>query len=105
MATRPAKLTPMAKSAIQTAYGKGPDRSYFGGCSNGGRHSMVAAARAADQYDGFLVGNPGFRLPLAAIANIAGAQAYNTLASTPGDITRLYPGRTATGVQGRAGQM
>ena len=82
-----AKLTPMAKSAIQTAYGKGPDRSYFGGCSNGGRHSMVAAARAADQYDGFLVGNPGFRLPLAAIANIAGAQAYNTLASTPGDIT------------------
>jgi len=82
-----AKLTPMAKSAIQTAYGKGPDRSYFGGCSNGGRHTMVAAARAADQYDGFLVGNPGFRLPLAAIANIAGAQAYNTLASTPGDIT------------------
>ena len=81
-----AKLTPMAKSAIQTAYGKGPDRSYFGGCSNGGRHSMVAAARASDQYDGFLVGNPGFRLPLAAIANIAGAQAYNILASTPGDI-------------------
>ena len=30
---------------------------------------MVAAARYADQYDGFLVGNPGFRLPLAAIAN------------------------------------
>ena len=82
-----AKLTPMAKSAIQTAYGKGPDRSYFGGCSNGGRHTMVAAARAADQYDGFLVGNPGFRLPLSAIANIAGAQAYHTLASTPGDIS------------------
>ena len=40
-----AKLTPMAKAAIQTAYGKGPDRSYFGGCSNGGRHTMVAAAR------------------------------------------------------------
>ena len=30
------KLTPMAKSVIQTAYGKGPDRSYIGGCSNGG---------------------------------------------------------------------
>src|SRR5206468_11594594 len=38
-----AKLTPMAKSVIQTAYGKGPDRSYIGGCSNGGRHTMVAA--------------------------------------------------------------
>ena len=82
-----AKLTPMAKSLIQTAYGKGPDRSYFGGCSNGGRHAMVAAARSADQYDGILVGNPGFNLPKAAIANIAGAQAYNALASTAGDIS------------------
>lgn len=79
------KLTPMAKNLIQIAYGKAPERSYFGGCSNGGRHTMVAAARYADQYDGFLVGDPGFRLPLAAIANIAGGQAYNALASTPGD--------------------
>ncbi|MFL6692302.1 MAG: tannase/feruloyl esterase family alpha/beta hydrolase, partial [Ramlibacter sp.] len=37
------KLTPMAKSAIQAAYGKGPDRPYIAGCSNGGRHTMVAA--------------------------------------------------------------
>jgi feruloyl esterase len=81
-----AKLTPMAKSVIQTAYGKGPDRSYFGGCSNGGRHTLVAAARYADQYDGFLAGDPGFRLPLAAIANIAGAKTYASLATTPGDL-------------------
>jgi len=80
------KLTPMAKAAIAAAYGKAPDRSYIGGCSNGGRHTMVAASRYADQYDGFLVGDPGFRLPLAAIANIAGAQAYNALATTPGDL-------------------
>jgi poly(3-hydroxybutyrate) depolymerase len=80
------KLTPMAKSIIQTAYGKRPDRSYIGGCSNGGRHAMVAAARYAEQYDGVLVGDPGFRLPLAAIANIAGHKAYAALASTPGDL-------------------
>jgi feruloyl esterase len=80
------KLTPMAKALIKSAYGKAPDRSYIGGCSNGGRHTMVAAARYADQYDGFLVGDPGFRLPLAAIANIAGAKTYATLASTPGDL-------------------
>lgn len=78
------KLTPMAKKIIETAYGKGPDRSYIAGCSNGGRHTMVAASRYADQYDGFLVGNPGFRLPLAAIANIAGAQAYAALATNRG---------------------
>jgi pimeloyl-ACP methyl ester carboxylesterase len=82
-----ATLTPMAKSVIATAYGRGPDRSYFGGCSNGGRHTMVAAARLPDQYDGFLVGNPGFNLPKAAIANIAGAQTYATLATTPGDLS------------------
>jgi feruloyl esterase len=80
------KLTPMAKNIIQAAYGKGPDRSYIGGCSNGGRHAMVAAARYADQYDGFLVGDPGYRLPLAAIANIAGGKTYASLASTPGDL-------------------
>ena len=81
-----AKLTPMAKSLIQVAYGKAPDRSYIGGCSNGGRHTMVAAARYAEQYDGYLVGNPGYRLPLAALANIAGAKTYASLASTPGDL-------------------
>jgi pimeloyl-ACP methyl ester carboxylesterase len=80
------RLTPMAKAVIKAAYGKAPDRSYIGGCSNGGRHTMVAAARYADQYDGFLVGDPGFRLPLAAIANIAGAKTYASLASTPGDL-------------------
>lgn len=78
-------LTPMAKAAIRTAYGKGPDRSYFGGCSNGGRHTMVAAARYAEQYDGFLVGDPGFRLPLAAIANMAAFRAYASVATNPAD--------------------
>ncbi|WP_417553417.1 tannase/feruloyl esterase family alpha/beta hydrolase [Marinomonas fungiae] len=76
-----AKLTPMAKSILQQSYGKQPDRSYFAGCSNGGRHAMVAAARYGDQYDGILVGAPGYRLPLAATASIAGAQTY---ASIPG---------------------
>jgi pimeloyl-ACP methyl ester carboxylesterase len=100
------KLTPMAKSVIQTAYGKGPDRSYIGGCSNGGRHTMVAASRYADQYDGFLVGDPGFRLPLAAIANIAGAQKYNALATDAGRSRhRLHRRRAHAGVERGAGQV
>jgi feruloyl esterase len=85
-----AKLTPMAKAAIQAAYGKGPDRSYFGGCSNGGRHTLVAAARFADQYDGFLAGDPGFRLPLAAVANIAAIQGYASVATDPADPSTGY---------------
>ncbi len=74
------KLTPMAKQLIALAYGKGPDRSYFGGCSNGGRHTLIAAARYADDYDGFLAGAPGFNLPLAALANIFGGQRYASVA-------------------------
>ena len=80
-----AQLTPMAKQVIRAAYGKSPDRSYIGGCSNGGRHALVAAARLAEEYDGFLVGDPGTVLPRAAIANLAGGKTYASLASNPAD--------------------
>ena len=49
-------------------------------CSNGGRHTMVAASRYSDMYDGFLSGDPGFNLPQAAVAQIYGIQQYATLA-------------------------
>ncbi|MBL8360680.1 MAG: tannase/feruloyl esterase family alpha/beta hydrolase [Rubrivivax sp.] len=78
-----AALTPMAKALIAAAYGKGPDRSYIGGCSNGGRHTLVAAARYGDQFDGYLVGAPGFRLPNAALAQLWAAPQWKALA-TPG---------------------
>jgi pimeloyl-ACP methyl ester carboxylesterase len=79
-------LTPMAKALIKAAYGKGPDRSYIGGTSNGGRHTMVAAARYADQYDGFLATSPGFNLPKAAVAQLYGAQQWANVAT---DVTNL----------------
>jgi len=75
-------LTPMAKALIKTAYGKAPDRSYFGGCSNGGRHALVAAARYSDQYDGILAGAPGFHLPKAATAQLWKVQQYASIATS-----------------------
>lgn len=81
------KLTPVAKRVITAAYDKGPDRSYFAGCSNGGRHAMVTASRYAADYDGILAGAPGYNLPKAALANIAGAQLYASVASNPMDIS------------------
>lgn len=71
-----AQLTPMAKALIKAYYGKFPDRSYLAGCSNGGRHAMVAASRYPDQYDGILAGSPGFNLPKAAVAQLWGVQQY-----------------------------
>jgi pimeloyl-ACP methyl ester carboxylesterase len=78
------KLTPMAKALIRSAYGKGPDRSYMAGTSNGGRHAMVAAARQPSEYDGYLATSPGFNLPKAAVAQLWGAQQWNTVATSTG---------------------
>lgn len=74
-------LTPMAKALIEAAYGKGPDRSYIGGGSNGGRHAMVAAARYGDAYDGFLALYPGFRLPKAGVHQVWSVQQWDDIAT------------------------
>ena len=76
-----ATLTPMAKNLVKAAYGRLPDRSYYGGCSNGGRHAMVAAARYANEYDGFLAGNPGFHLPKSAVEQLWKVQQYVRIAT------------------------
>ena len=72
-------LAPMARQLITTLYGKAPGTSYMMGCSNGGRHGMVAAARYADQFDGILVGNPGFNLPKAAVQHAWDVQAFSAV--------------------------
>ena len=83
-----AELTPMAKSLIKTYYGKYPGKSYLGGCSNAGRHTMVAASRYADEYDGFYAGDPGFNLPQEAVAQMWGAQLYATISDYDSDTGR-----------------
>jgi len=75
------QLTPMAKDLIKSVYGKAPDRSYLGGCSNGGRHALVAASRYGDLYDGILGGAPGYNLPKAAVAQLWGVQQYATVST------------------------
>jgi Tannase and feruloyl esterase len=69
-------LAPIAKAIVAAHYGRKPDFSYMFGCSNGGRHTMVAATRMPEAYDGFLVGDPGFDLQRAAIQHAWDAQAF-----------------------------
>ncbi|HZZ05229.1 tannase/feruloyl esterase family alpha/beta hydrolase [Paraburkholderia sp.] len=92
-----ATLTPMARQVIKLAYGKGPDRSYFDGCSNGGRHALVAAARSSAQYDGIIAGDPGFHLPKAAIGEMWSAQqlAKVATATTANGLPDITTGFTA----------
>ena len=84
-------VTPMAKALIAAAYGRGPDRSYIGGTSNGGRHTMVAAARYAADYDGFLAISPGFNLPKAAVAQLYGAQRWASVATDVNNLETALP--------------
>jgi feruloyl esterase len=91
-----ARLTPMAKALIAAGYGKPPDRSYIGGCSNGGRHTFVAMTRMPQHYDGYLAGAPGYRLPLAAIANQFGAKQYATVATNPQDLATAFTAEERT---------
>ena len=75
------QLTPMAKALLALYYGKRPDTSYLVGSSNGGRHGFVAASRVPDEYDGILVSTPGYRLPLAAVAQVWDAQQFASIAN------------------------
>ncbi len=72
-------LAPMAKQLIATHYGQPPKTSYMMGCSNGGRHAMVAAARYPEQFDGLLAGDPGFNLPKAAVQHAWDIQAFSAV--------------------------
>ena len=67
---------PVAQALIQRHYGEKPQRNYMAGCSNGGRHAMIAAERYADLYDGFLAGAPGFNLPKAAVQHAWDIQSW-----------------------------
>lgn len=52
------EMTVKAKAVTTAFYGKAPEYSYFGSCSNGGRAGLIEAQRYPDDYDGILAGAP-----------------------------------------------
>ena len=52
------EMTTVAKGVTAKLYGSGPKRSYFFGCSDGGREALMEAQRYPDDYDGILAGAP-----------------------------------------------
>ena len=75
-------ITPMAKALITAAYGRGPDRSYIGGTSNGGRLALVAASRYPEHFDGILANAPGTYMPRASIANLSHVRRWDSVATS-----------------------
>jgi feruloyl esterase len=53
------EVTMAAKDLVKNFFGATKiERSYFDGCSNGGRQAMVEATRFPDDYDGIIAGAP-----------------------------------------------
>jgi hypothetical protein len=77
-------VTDAAKNLLLRHYGTGPKRSYFRGCSNGGREGLMAVQRYPQYFDGVIAGAPAFNITRAMVA-----EAWNTMqfaALAPADL-------------------
>ena len=72
-----------AKFLIDAYYGQAPNRSYFVGCSTGGRQGMVFSQNFPDYFDGIVAGDPVYDLEAIALSEDWGVQAIEAITPTP----------------------
>jgi feruloyl esterase len=63
------RITTIGKQLVAAYYGKPAERSYFMGCSEGGREALLVSQRLPLEYDGVVAGDPGFTLGVTFHAN------------------------------------
>jgi hypothetical protein len=54
------RVAEVSKAIIRAHYHASPTRSYFDGCSNGGRQALMEAQRYPDDFDGIVSGAPAY---------------------------------------------
>ncbi|HTV95194.1 MAG TPA: tannase/feruloyl esterase family alpha/beta hydrolase [Steroidobacteraceae bacterium] len=52
------ETTDKSKAVLLALAGRAPERSYFNGCSGGGREALIEAQRFPEDFDGIIVGAP-----------------------------------------------
>ena len=76
-----------AKYLINRYYGNGPDRSYWVGCSTGGRQGMVMSQNFPQFFDGIVAGDPVYDLQAIDLSETNGVEAilaaYNATPTLP----------------------
>ncbi len=87
------------KALTERYYGKAPRRSYYMGCSTGGRQGMVEAQRFPHDFDGIIAGAPvidetGDTLPLIA-SLLANMRADGSSILTIPDVERVHEAAVA----------
>jgi tannase/feruloyl esterase len=73
------QATAAGKAFTSAFYGAPVRRSYFDGCSNGGRQALVEASRFPEDYDGIIAGAPFFDIRVV----MGGANFEKTLLRSP----------------------
>lgn len=85
-----------AKALINARYGRGPDKSYFVGCSGGGRQGMMFTQRFPSYFDGVIVHAPAMRVSSGAtVAAMWNNQQFTNIAPIEGGSPILSKAYTA----------
>jgi feruloyl esterase len=87
-----AEVTVVAKAIVQRHYGRSTDRSYFVGCSTGGREAMMMSQRFPNYFDGIVAGAPAMRTSFSNLGLRHAATALKTAPLSETDRAHIIKG-------------
>ena len=74
------RVADISRRIVTQYYGKPPERSYFAGCSTGGREAMLMVQRYPRYFDGVVAGAPAMRTSFSGIGDRWVAATLNEIA-------------------------